>query len=143
MSEYSKQDEALEETPMVVTIEAEQAETVVADVVDIQQGGVGAVQADVVSLMQGGIVTAEASTIEVTQGGILVAQGQDVTVNQGGAAVVIADHAQFKDSFVGFVAAQEVSGEAKILFDVRAAVVFGVVAGLVVGLFNLFVGRKR
>ena len=143
MSKDSKQDEVWEETPTVVTIEAEQADTVVADVVDIQQSGVGSVQADVVSLMQSGIVTAEASTIEVTQGGMLVAQGQDVTVNQGGAAVVIADHAQFEDSFVGFVAAQEVSGEAKILFDARAAVVFGVVAGLVAGLFNLLARQRR
>ena len=72
-----------------------------------------------------------------------MAQGQSVTLNQGGIGAVIAERAQVQDAFVGLMAAREVKGEARILFDVRAAVVFGLVVGVVTGLLNVFLGRRR
>ncbi len=56
---------------------------------------------------------------------------------------IVADRAVLEDGFVLALIAREVSGDARVLFDIRAAVVLGVVVGLAAGLFNLLVGRTK
>ena len=144
MSEETKPNEGIVETPESMVIVGEAAGTLVAEVVEIRQGGANTVRADAVQVTQGGIVTAEADSIQVREGGILVAQGQNVSVEQGGVVgIAISQHVELKDGFVGLLAANEVVGEGRILFDVRTAVVFGVVAGIVSGLFGFLLGRRR
>lgn len=125
-----------------ITLDAGQAEAVVAEMVTMHQSGADSVTAGTVQATQSGLVSVEADHIEVNQGGILLARGQMVTLNQGGANVVIADHAELENTFVAFLAAQELSGDARVLFDVKAAAVFGLVTGLAIGLLRLLVGRK-
>jgi hypothetical protein len=55
----------------------------------------------------------------------------------------VAQRVEVNGGSVAFLAAGEVSGDAKILIDVRAAAVFGLVVGVVVGLFKLLAGRRR
>jgi len=126
-----------------VTVDSKALESVTAETVNIESGGAQKVEATTVHVTQGGIAVAQAETITVQEGGIAIARGTNVTVNGGGAFLVAAEHAEVHESSVVFLAAQEVSGDAKILFDVKAAVLFGVIVGLVVGLLKQFAGRKE
>lgn len=120
----------------------EQDQEIVAETVNIEQGGAYSVKADTVHVVQGGILSAEADVIEVDQGGILWAAGQTVTLEQGSAGVVIAEQAELQGSSVVFVAARQVSGEARILLDLKAAIAFGLVAGVAASLVRALLGRR-
>jgi hypothetical protein len=56
---------------------------------------------------------------------------------------VLAQRVEVSGGSVAFLAAGEVSGDAKILFDMRAAAVFGLAVGLVLGLFKVLMGRQK
>lgn len=122
--------------------QVEQDQEVVAETVNIKQGSVTSVKADTVYVAQGGILAAEADVIELDQGGILWATGQTVTLSQGGAGVVIAEQAELHDTSVLLLAARQVSGEARILFDLKAGIAFGLAAGLAAGLVRVLLGRR-
>ena len=141
----------------IVTIDSERADAIVARTVNVRQSGVNSikaetvhlkqggaqnVQAETVHLQQGGIMFAAANRIELTQGGIMQARGETVTLHDGGAGAVFARRAELENTSVLLLAAREVSGEAKVLFDLKAAILFGLVTGLVVGLLKRFTGRK-
>jgi hypothetical protein len=122
--------------------QVEQDQEVVAETVNIKQGSVTSVKADTVYVAQGGILSAEADVIEVDQGGILWANGQTVTFSQGGAGVVVAEQAELQDSSVFLLAAGQVSGEARILVDLKAGIAFGLAVGLASGLVRALLGRR-
>lgn len=125
-----------------VTITSGAANTVKAQTVTVSQGGIGNAKADSIQVEQGGIGNAQATSIKVEQGGIGMARGETVSVTDGGAFGVFANTARLEQTSVVFLAAKEVSGEARILFDWRAAAVFGLVVGLTLGLFKLLTGRR-
>jgi len=142
VSEEIKLDET-EEVSEVVVLEEEQAETIVADRVEMSQSGAGRISAETIDVEQSAImVVTGAGNVEMFQSGVLVSQGQSVSVTQGGVGAVFADVAELDDTFVGFLAANEVGGDATILIDVKAAVVLGVVVGLVAGLVKALFGRR-
>jgi hypothetical protein len=119
-------------------------EDVVADVVNIQQGGAQNVKADKVTVSQGGIAHAESRFIDVTEGGIAVAMGENVTISEGGAAVVAADSVKMSDSVAVFVAANTISGDnVKILVDVRAAAFFALIFGAITGVVKVLLRRRE
>jgi hypothetical protein len=64
-------------------------------------------------------------------------------MTESGAVVVKAEKAELEDCSVVFLSADQVSGEVDVLFDVKAAVIFGVVVGAVLGLIRLLTGRKE
>ena len=53
----------------------------------------------------------------------------------------VADRAELGNSKIVLLAAREVSGEAQVMFDLKAAVVFGLIAGAVIGLLKVLSGR--
>jgi hypothetical protein len=97
--------------------------------------------AEQVTVTQGGILGVDANRIAVEQGGILMARGQTVTLNQGGAGAVVADRVDAKDSVVVLAAAQELSGDARVLVDLKAGIAIGLVAGLTAGLLRALLCR--
>ncbi len=125
-----------------VTITNGAANTVTAHTVTVQQGGINQVKAVDVSVEQGGIARAEANSIRVESGGIAIARAETITVSEGSIAIALAGRAEVCGP-VAFLAAREVTGEARILFDLRAAVVAGLIFGLVVGIFKLIAGQRR
>jgi hypothetical protein len=145
MSESIEREESLEEAVEQQGSKAlspDGEETVVADVVHIDQGGAQSVQAETVHVQSGGIGKAEAETIDVQQGGIGIAQGETITVHEGGIGIALAERAEVHNGGVLLLLAEEVSGETKVLFDLRAAVLFGLIVGAVGGLFKMLARRK-
>lgn len=128
------------ETPTSPQIQEE----VVAEVVNIEQGGAQTVKAQTVTVVQGGIAHAEASHIEVKEGGIAVAMGEIVTVSEGGVFIAAADTVKMTDSMAVFVAASEISGEnVKVIIDARAAAFFALIFGAVVGVIKFLLRRRE
>ena len=99
--------------------------------------------AEAVHVHQGGIGRADARQITVTEGGIGLARGDTISVTNGGVTVVVARQARLDGATVVFVAAREVSGEARILLDLRAAVVVGGIVGGVLGLVRWITTRQQ
>jgi hypothetical protein len=141
-----EQDAAPGTTPQeqdVVTVESKALESVTAETVHIQSGGAQSVQATTVHVAQGGIAAAKAETITVQEGGIAIARGTNVAIHGGGAFLVAAEHAEVENGPVVLLAAREVGGEVKVLFDVKAALLFGLAMGVVVGLLRRLPKRKE
>jgi hypothetical protein len=115
-----------------------------ADTVEIRQGGAEHVEADKVFVEQGGIGRAEGRFIDVKDGGIGLVQAQNVTLTDGGAGVIAAENVKMQDAMAFLVAANSIEGEdVTVIFDLRAAVVLGVVLGTVLSLFRLLTGRRE
>jgi hypothetical protein len=115
-----------------------------ADTVEIRQGGAEHVEADKIFVEQGGIGRAEGRFIDVKDGGIGVVQAQNVTLTDGGAGVIAAENVKMQDAMAFFVAANSIEGEdTTVIFDLRAAVVFGVILGTIISLFRLLIGRRE
>ncbi len=118
-------------------------EDVVAEIVNIEQGGAQNVKADKVTVSQGGIAHAEGRFIDVKEGGIAVAMGENVTLSDGAAVVVVADNVKMSDVVAVFVAANRITGEnVRIIVDVRAAAFFALVFGAIIGMLKVIM-RER
>ena len=95
------------------------------------------------SVRDGGIARAEASQIQVVDGGIGLAQGTSVSLSDGAASVVVAQSADLQNSSVAVLLARSVSGDARVLIDMRAGAALGLVFGLTVAGLRLLLDRRR
>ena len=136
-------DETMTELVEETTIGEEGAEDVVADTVHIDQGSVKNVQAETVEVKEGAILHVEADSVEIQEGAIGLAQAETVTLQQGAVGVAIADKIEVTEGPVLFAAAQELGGGSQVIVDLKAALVFGAVVGVVSGLIRALVGRKK
>jgi hypothetical protein len=87
-------------------------------------------------------------TVTVTHGGIgaIAVKQADITVKEGGVGAMAAQQADVRDSVVSVLAATKVnlSGNARVLVDMRAGAVFGVIVGTLLSLSNLILrGRTK
>ncbi len=133
-----------------VTIKQGGAQNVSAESVTVKQGGIMQAEGGSIEVVQGGIVLARGDQINLTAGGAVVVLGtnvqveaggaqwmfarESISVDQGGAGALITRNAEVNNSFVGLILAQNVTGNVRALFDTRAALVFGIAAGVVGGL---------
>jgi hypothetical protein len=124
-------------------IENTSVDSVTAQTVTVTQGAIGRVQAFDVSVREGGIARAEASQIQVINGGIGVAQGTSVSVSDGTASVVVAQSADLQNSTVALLLARSVSGNVRVLVDMRAGAALGLAFGLTVAALKLLLDRHR
>jgi len=113
----------------------------VGEVVNLQNDGAAIIQGETINVQEGGAAIIKGQTITLREGGGLIIAGQTVKIQDGGGVFVLARQAELKDSTVMFLASPAVSGEAKIMFDLKAAVVFGAIIGLVVGALNYLLRR--
>ena len=81
-------------------------------------------------------------TVDIKEGGAAVIVAENIRIQEGGGGVLLAKQAEISDGGVLFLAAREVSGNATIIFDLKAAVVFGLIAGLTISLYKLIAGRS-
>ncbi len=100
------------------------------------------VQADHISIAEGGIGRAEARFIDIGEGGIGLVKAENVAVKEGGIGIAVADSVKLESGSIAFAVAREISGGAHILFDLRAAVLCGVIAGAVIGLIKTVAGHR-
>jgi hypothetical protein len=136
------------ETTPEISEEAKTEETVRADTVHIN-GGVAQVQARVVNVQQGGIgrASGDALTVTLTQGGIgaMVSRQADVTVNNGGIGAIAAQDATVHNAVISVLAATRVKleGNTRVLIDLRAGLLFGVIVGVMLSASNIVLHMVR
>lgn len=121
---------------------------------ELHRGAIGRLDAQEVEVRIGAIGAARAEKIEVELGSIGAALANELEVTQGAIGTVLAGEAHLdqvvvrtmiartvvveRPSLIGFMVARRVSGDVRVLFDWRGAIVFGLVVGLVAR-----VGRRR
>jgi hypothetical protein len=118
-----------------------QSQQDVGKTVDIQNDGAAVISAETVSIQEGGAFIIKGKDVRIREGGGAVIIGETVNVQEGGGGFLVAKQAELKDSTVLLLAAKSVSGEFRVLVDLKAAVLLGLVAGLVVGVLNYFLSR--
>ncbi len=122
-------------------------QTVKADAVNLT-GNVNQVEARWITVDHGGIgqAKAEAMTVTVTHGGIgaIAAKQADITVKEGGIGAMAAQQADVRDTVISVLAAAKVnlSGNARVLVDMRAGMVFGAIVGTMLSVSNLVLRWK-
>ncbi len=109
-----------------------------AERVEVTQGAIALARAEEMHLAGAGAVAILGTNVQVDAGGAqyLVARNS-IQVGQGGAAVMAAQKVEIQNGFVGIVLAREFNGNVRTLFDQRGAFVFGLAAGIVLGLLGL------
>jgi hypothetical protein len=110
-----------------------QVKEITAQTVNFSNGGAGAIKGETV-------------TVRLKDGGIgaVIAQKADITVEDGGIGTVIAREATVKAPVVPVVIAMNVTGEnTKIMFDMRAGLLAGVAAGLVLTALRMLLGHRK
>jgi hypothetical protein len=112
-----------------------------------QTGQVKQIVAQTVNLSDGGagVVKGEQVTVHVTEGGIGAVQAgkANIEVKEGGIGAVMAQDLTVTNSVIGFAAASNIGGDAKILFDLRAGVAAGLIIGAALVIARLLVGHLR
>jgi hypothetical protein len=131
-----------------MTIEDERNDPVVADVVHgdivhVDGGEVKNIQAETVQVQEGAILHVEAESVELQEGAIGMVRAGSVTLTEGAIGVAVAERIEVGEGAVLFAAAQEFGGETQVLFDLKAALIFGAVVGVVSGLVKALAGRKN
>jgi hypothetical protein len=153
MENENKPEQDINETPVDPTPEmpdlteaAPVAQDVTADVVNIT-GTANMVTAQTVTCNNGaiGAVKSETVTINVQNGAVggVKAQHVNLTVDQSAVGGILAQDVTVNGGPVSFVLAKNISGDTRILFDVRAGLLAGIVAGMVITAFKLILGRRR
>lgn len=123
---------------------------VVADVVNISQGGAGRIEGGTISIDQGGAQTITGQSIEITQGGAAVVSAETATLNNSAVALLISEEATVvgsaplltianqlttEDSRIGVLLAGSIEGQPRVGLDLRLAAAVG--AGAAIALFVL------
>lgn len=114
----------------------EQNEQIVGETVNIQDGGAAVIKGNSVSIKDGGAFIIKGEDVTIRDGGGAVIVAETMNIQDGGGAVMVAREAELKGTSVFLLASRSVRGEARVMVDLKAAVVFGVVAGLVLGIFK-------
>lgn len=100
--------------------------------VEVEIGAIGAARAEEIEVELGVIGAALANELEVTQGLIGTVVAGEAHLSQVVVRAMIARHVVVeKPSLIGFLLARRVSGDVRVLFDWRGALVFGAVFGLI------------
>ncbi|MCL4506580.1 MAG: hypothetical protein M1434_06315 [Chloroflexi bacterium] len=91
-----------------------------------------------------GTVRGESVKVNLENGviGAVVAAKVKAGVTNGAIGAVFAQSATVKESQISILVAGQVRGDARILFDMRAGLVAGLAAGLVMVAFKLIMGRR-
>jgi uncharacterized protein YodC (DUF2158 family) len=111
-----------------MTTESEQPDTIEAEAVNIKDGGAAVIKGN---------------TVDIKDGGAALIVGDTLNIRDGGAMVIVANRAVLNDSGALFLLAKEVCGNGRIIFDVKAAVLFGVIVGVIMSLTRVIFCRRN
>ena len=96
---------------------------------------------ETVNVQDSGAFMIKGETVSIKDGGAAVISGQNVSIRDGGAGLLFANRVEMNGGGAMFLVAREVSGDVKVMFDIKAALVFGLLVGAVIGVFKLITGR--
>lgn len=123
-------------------------EPVRADTVNLT-GNVAQVEARIINIQKGAIGNAKGETLDVTMtdGGIgaMAAREVEVTINNGGIGALAAQKAEVRDATISVLAAGQVKleGNSRVLVDLRAGALFGLIVGALMSLTMTVLRRTQ
>lgn len=97
---------------------------------------------ETININDGGAFMITGQTVNIKDGGAAIITGENVTITDGGSALLLANSVEMNDGGAMFLIARYVGGNAKVLFDVKAAVIFGVVVGLILSVLRFVLSEK-
>ena len=109
----------------------------------VSLSAIGRASAEEITVHTGGIVAASGKIIEVTTGGVVLARAEELSVHRGRAVAVSAGKAQLQNARVGLLLAREVHGDVRVLLDRQSVAIWGLAAGLLLGLIHLLSGNRK
>ncbi len=139
------------------------AQSMEADHLIVRQGGAASVRATRLDVTQGfvGYIQTDAASMTAAKAGVVVANGDthidqslsqvylskgNSTIDQSAIAVLVANEVKVESSSTIFLLAKKVEGNLTTMFGPRESLLFGAIAGLVVGailLMSKFVKNKK
>jgi hypothetical protein len=118
--------------------------------VEIHKGSAHTVQAEKVNISQGGVQLVEGESVNMSSSGALSIRAQTIKMEQSGAGIISGEEVELKDNSTGGVIiagrvngpsihtsvllASEVYGNVQTALDPRSALLFGLGAGIGLGL---------
>jgi hypothetical protein len=123
------------------TDKAEQGQANMQDNVELRDNGAAVIRGHNVDIREGGAMMITGENIHIREGGAALVVGNTVSLQEGGGGILLAKRANFKEGTVILLGAREVSGDIKVLINLKAAVLLGIVFGLTVGLVRKLFGR--
>lgn len=110
-----------------------------------QAGGLVFAAAHDLTLREGGgQLIAAGNNLDLSEGGgMVLAAGNRLSVNDGGAMVAVSPNIEVRRGMVGIALAAhlDIADDSRVVVDVKAAAVIGVVAGVVFALISRVLGR--
>jgi hypothetical protein len=97
---------------------------------------------ETINIQEGGAALIKGNTVNIKEGGAALIVGQTVSIEEGGSGILVAEQVELKKANVVLLAAKNVSGEANVFVDLKAAALFGLVVGLIIVAFKRFIGRR-
>jgi hypothetical protein len=97
---------------------------------------------ETVNIQDGGAFMVSGQTVSIKDGGAAIITGQNVSVTDGGSGLLIANNVEMTDGGAMFLLAGEVSGDVRVMFDIKAAIIFGTLVGAIIGVFKFVLGQR-
>ena len=139
----TQEDELQREQHEHASVRLSKVDMIRAKGISVTLGGVGQASAETITVNTGGIAAASAMSIDVAMGGVGLARAEQFRLDRGRAMAVSAGEAKLQDTMVGVLLAREVHGDVRVLLDRKSVAVFGLAAGLILGLLHLLSGNRN
>lgn len=109
--------------------------------VNITDDGAAVIKGETISIREGGAALISGQSVSVREGGALLIAAEELSVREGGGGILLANHAEFNDSTILLALADHIGGNVRVMVDVRAGAVFGLLVGAALVGLKLF--RRR
>lgn len=116
------------------------ASTIYAETVDLRESAVGWAESELIRADLAALGVTRAETVAADQSLVGVVRARQAAITNSVAGVAVADRLEANHARAFFLYAREMNGTAYTLLDTRGAALFGLLAGLALGLVWLIGG---
>ena len=120
----------------------DESEKIVAETVNIKDGGAGMISGQTVTVKDGGAAIITGEQVSLHDAGGLVVVGRSISIKDGGALAMVAEDAEVTDGTVGLLITGNLGGNAKVIVDAKAALIIGVVVAVALTVAQVLFGRE-
>jgi len=109
--------------------------------VSIHDDGAAVIKGHNIDIREGGALLIRGENINIREGGAAAIVGKTIHIQEGGGGLLVANQAELNKGTV-LLAVGKIGGNAKVIFDFKAALLFGLLVGLAVALARVFLPRQ-